>query len=71
MTNSEKTRKFFTLTDLKTKNQIIGAVALHYGITEAEAFEELIDPDAESLLDYLTGATRTAAHVLYQRHGLA
>jgi hypothetical protein len=68
--NSAITQRFFTLIDAKTKNDIIASVAAHYGISQDEALEELIDEDAESLLDYLVGGVRSATSVLMQRHGL-
>jgi hypothetical protein len=68
--NSAITQKFFSLIDAKTKNEIVCSVAEHYGISQEDALEELIDEDAESLLDYLVGSTRSATSVLMQRHGL-
>ena len=67
--NSAITQRFFTLIDTKTKNEIVASVAAHYGISQDEALEELIDEDAESLLDYLVGSVRSATSVLMQRHG--
>lgn len=71
MTNSQINNAFLNATDAKTKNGILTAIASHYGITSAEAMAEVIDVEAEHLLDYLTGATRTAASLLMKRHGLA
>lgn len=68
--NSAITQKFFSLIDSKTMNEIVSSVAVHYGISQSEALEELIDEDAESLLDYLVGSVRSATSVLMQRHGL-
>lgn len=68
--NSAITQRFFTLIGPKTKNEIVSSVAEHYGISQDEALEELIDEDAESLLDYLVGSVRSATSVLMQRHGL-
>lgn len=71
MANNEITRKFFSLTDAKTKQSILKTISAHYGITEQQAEAEVLDPEAESLLDYLTGSTRSATHVLMKRHNLA
>jgi len=71
MSNSQITRKFLSVTDMATKNEIFGAIAKHYGITTHEAIAEVIDDEAESLLDYLTGSIRTATQLLMKRHGLA
>ena len=71
MSNNTATSTFFAATDAKTKTNILAAIAAHYGITESEAFEEVTDEEAESLLDYLTGSIRTATSLLMQRHGIA
>lgn len=67
MTNSELTINFLNSLDSKTRNEILSNIANHYGITNEKAFEEVTDEEAESLLDYLTGQTRTATSVLIQR----
>lgn len=69
--NATITKKFLAATDAKTKASILDNIASHYGITPAEAEEEVTDDEAESLLDYVTGPVRTATHVLMKRHGLA
>ncbi len=71
MKNNEITKRFFAVTDSKTKASVLNAIAAHYGITSKEAEEEVTDSEAESLLDYLTGAVRTATHLLMKRHNLA
>jgi len=70
MSNHETTKRFFAVTDSKTKSTVLKAIAKHYGITPKEAEEEVTGEGAESLLDYLVGSTRTAVHVLFQRHNL-
>lgn len=71
MAKNEITKRFFSLTDSKTKSSILKAIGDHYGITEQAAEAEVTDPEAESLLDYLVGSVRTATHVLMKRHNLA
>ena len=71
MTHATRTRLFFALTDSKTEQAILSNVASHYGISNKEAYAELVDPDAENLLDYVTGSLRAAVYVLMQRHRLA
>lgn len=71
MTNAQITAKFFALTDQKTVNAILDNIAAHYGIGRADALDEVIDAEAESLLDYVTGPERAATHILMKRHGLA
>ncbi len=70
MTNSAFTIAFLNSTDLKTKNEILSNIANHYGITNEEAYKEVIDEEAESLMDYITGNTRSAVNVLVQRFKL-
>lgn len=69
MTNAEKTIAFLAKLDRPTKNEILGNIAKHYNISQAEAHEEVTDPEAEHLLDYVTGPQRAATSVLMQRHG--
>lgn len=70
MTNQEINNRFLSATDAKTHDEVMSAVASHYGITKDEAFEEVTHEDAEHLLDYLTGTIRTATSVLMRHHGL-
>jgi hypothetical protein len=69
--NMNSTIAFFSVTDSKTKNEILSAIAKHYGISQSEALEEVTGEEAESLLDYLTGSIRTATSLLMKRHGIA
>ena len=71
MTNATINSRFLAATDTKTRIQILGAIAKHYGITADQAFNEVIDEDAEHLLDYLTEPVRSAARVVMARHGLS
>jgi hypothetical protein len=70
-TNRTATLAFFAATDAKTKTEILASIATQYGISEAEALEEVTNEEAESLLDYLTGIIRTATSLLMKRHGIA
>lgn len=71
MSNNQITIAFFNLTETKVKDDVLTSIAKHYGISNKEALEEILDDEAESLLDYLTGSVRTATHALMQKHGLA
>jgi len=55
-------------TDSKTRDEVLSAVAIQYGISKEEALEEITNEQAEHLLDYLTGTTRTAISLLMRRH---
>jgi hypothetical protein len=67
MKNATLTSLFLNSTDLKVKNEILTNIANHYGISIEQAYEEVTDEDAESLLDYLTGSIRSSVSVLIQR----
>ena len=67
MTYSTLTIAFLNSTDSRVKNEILTNIANHYGITTEEAYEEVTDEEAESLLDYLTGNIRSAVSVLLQK----
>lgn len=71
MTNAEINKKFLASVDAKSKDMILSAIAKHYGYGESteEIYEELVGPDAENILDYMVEPERSAAYVLYQRHG--
>ena len=71
MTAAEKTIKFLNAIDRKTFNAIMDNIAKHYGIGRWDAFDEVTDPEAESLLDYVTGPERAATSLLMKRHGIA
>jgi hypothetical protein len=68
--NAQKNQTFLAATDSKTRESILSAMAAHYGITPAQALAELVNDEAEHLLEYLTGQIRTATNVTMKRHGL-
>lgn len=70
MDTGTKTKKFLDATDAKTRNDVLANVAENYGISKESAFSEITDPEAEHLLDYVTGPVRTATSLLMNRHGL-
>jgi hypothetical protein len=71
MTNAQTTAAFLNAIDNATRADILGNIADHYGVTRWVAYDEITDPDAEHLLDYITGPTRSAVSVLMQRHGVS
>lgn len=68
MSNGQVNQTFLAATDAAARSEVLGAIAAHYGISQEEAFVEVVNKDAEHLLDYLTGPTRAAVSVLMQRH---
>ena len=66
MTNAQTTARFFAA-DAKNRDAVLANIAAHYGITRAEALGEVLDDDAESLLDYVTGPMRAVVSLLIGR----
>ena len=56
--------RFLAALTPEAKQEILSAIANHYGISTAEAEAELIDDQAEHILDYLTGDLRSSTHCL-------
>jgi uncharacterized membrane protein len=70
LTNAQRTEAFLASTDSDTYQLVLSNVAQHYGITIREAHDELTHPEAEHLLDYVTGPDRMGIRLLMERHGL-
>lgn len=70
MTNAQVNARFLALTDVKTKDDILGNIADHYGTSKDVILNEVTHEEAEHLLDYVTGPMRAATSVMMQRHGL-
>lgn len=68
MANSNKA--ILSIIEPRARTMILEAVAMHYGISPDEAYDEVTDVDAEHLLEYLVEPQRSATSVLIQRHGL-
>jgi len=69
MSNATTTARFFKVTDKRIKAEILANIAAHYGITAEEAEAEVTHPEAEHLLDYVTGPTREATSMIMKRRG--
>lgn len=70
MNNGQINKLFLESTDSETKNEVLSAIAKHYGISTSDVMDEVTDDEAEHLCDYLTGSIRSAVYVLMQRHNL-
>jgi hypothetical protein len=62
-------KKFLDSASNETRNMILDTIANHYGISREDAYEELIDDEAEHLLDYVTGNERAETSVIMQKLG--
>ena len=64
------TTRFLNSIDPRTKDAILNSIANHYGISQADAYEEVTDDEAEHLLDYLVEPVRSATSVIMQACGV-
>ena len=71
MNNGKINQTFLAATDVTTRNEILGAIAAHYGVTQNEAFDEVVGEEADHLLEYLVGSTRATVRLLMQRHEIS
>lgn len=71
MNHGKQSKAILAAIDSQSKSAILANVAKQYGISQADAYEEVTDDEAESLLDYVTGTTRPAVAALMIRHGAA
>jgi len=70
MNNGERTKKFLSIITPEAKEMILTSIASHYGVSKQEIYEEVIDSQAEHLLDYMVAGDRNAVNVLMQKHNL-
>jgi len=70
MTQGKINEMFLEVLDTKTCNAVIENIAAHYGISVNDAIDEVIDDEAESIMDYLTGSVRTATSLFYNQFKL-
>ena len=66
MKNSIDNKSFLNKVSEDTKGLILKNVANHYGITTEAAYFELIDDEAENILEYITGDLRAVIHTIYK-----
>lgn len=66
----ENTIKFFEIISQEEKSEILQVIAKHYGITEAEAYEEVTDPEAEQLFEYMVGPAQMTTYAKMKIHRL-
>jgi hypothetical protein len=53
------------------KNLILDNIANHYNVSREDAYEEVVDDEAEHLLEYVTGVERNATLILMKKYGNA
>jgi hypothetical protein len=67
MKNQKINQEFLARTDDATRREILESIARHYGISQKDAFNEIVGENAEHLLEYLVEPIRSAVSVLMQR----
>lgn len=70
MSHHEQNAAFLSAIDSASRDAILAGIARHYGVTNREAFEEVTEPEAEHILDYMVEPERSAACLLMKRHGM-
>lgn len=66
MTNAEINKAFLESTAANIQDLILRNIAAHYGITTDEAKAEILDNEAECVLEYITGNARPMVHAGYK-----
>ena len=67
MNKGELNKHFLNSINKEFKRTILSSISNHYQINSDEAYQELIDPDAENILEYLTGYTRNNVKIYYNK----
>ena len=70
MKKNDINRSFLSLVDEKTKLEILSSIAKDYGASNDEVYQELVNEEAELMLDYMLEPCRSATYILMQRHNL-
>lgn len=70
MTNAQKNRAFLDTTSKEIRNIVLDTIADHYRTTADVILDEVIDPEAEHLLDYMVEPTRSVVHIQMRRQQL-
>jgi len=63
-------KAFLDILDAKTKGEILGSIADHYGTDRETIYNEVTSTHAEHLLEYMVEPMRSAASALMQRYGV-
>ena len=71
MSNKEINTKFLEAIGWIAASMILNSIAKHYGSSVEIIREEVTGNGAQNILDYMIEPERSAAYVLYQKHGFA
>jgi len=67
MSNAQTNITFLSRISSAMKADVLSNIANHYGITNEQAEEEVIDGEAENIMEYITGPQRSAIHLIYKK----
>jgi hypothetical protein len=67
MSNAQTNITFLSRISAAMKADVLSNIANHYGITNQQAENEVIDEDAENIMEYITGSHRSAIHLIYKK----
>lgn len=67
MNNGETNRSFRASLDAETSGKILASIADDYRTSVMAIFEEVVDEEAQNLLEYMVEPMRSATSVLMQR----
>ena len=67
MTTAQINKAFLNSLDSRIVKEIMSNISNHYGITTEEAYDELFDNEAESIMDYITGNIRQSVSLFYNK----
>lgn len=69
MANNEINAQFLNAIGPIAASMVLNAIGKNYGVSAESIRDEVTGEGAENILDYMTEPERSAAYVLYQRHG--
>jgi len=69
--NKHPNRIFLKTISTTARNLILDNIANHYNVSREDAYEEVVDDEAEHLLEYITGVERNATLILMKKYGWA
>jgi len=67
---ANRNEAFLSAIDSEAKAVILEAIASRNSITAEDAYAEVVDAEAEHLLDYMVEPQRSATSALMQRYGM-
>ncbi|MEZ8295826.1 hypothetical protein AB6D11_18555 [Vibrio splendidus] len=70
-TPSQNNQQFLQAISKEAQDEILAAIAKHYGTDASTILNEVTSEEAEHLLEYMTEPLRSSTYIMMQQHGLA